>query len=410
METKKRRNRKLPSEIAWLQRESNISHLSFFDFFRSYSQTNAIRRFKEITEYIPEKEKREQVLSKFNKWKRSKQAKQYWAHRINVQDQCNQNNQISNDSCTKATNTASTSSANHSIVSTNSSSSVAESVETITLDEAKSLLRENCVGNSSRNHSSFQKAFFDFKLDTFNSINDSKLLSYESNLQQILALSNILIVKKNVYDTELDNYFKTASIDSIRKNIFESLKFKFADRKVSKDIIINLIDIANDLSNGVLTKMNALKKVINTLTEDMDPILVKLLLCFKTLVETLPSNTQQKKVKEHELCTRYLQPFFQSLFDSNEDDNMLFKWINTTTFTCNNNEDQPIVTNNRPDGCIENDHRTIGYVEVKTIDYATNHHKINVDLYRLGVFGKTALYKYNLNKSFQVMAIGKLYI
>ncbi|KAI8646944.1 hypothetical protein BD408DRAFT_449511 [Parasitella parasitica] len=326
--------------------------------------------------------KREQVPSKFNKWKRSKQAQQYWAHRKNVQDQCNQNNEINIDSCTKATSAASTSPANHSIVSMNRSSSVAESVETITLDEAKSLIRENCVSNSSRNHSSLQKAFFDFKLDTFNSINDSKLLSYESNLQQILALSNILIVKKYVYDAELDNYFKTTSFDSVRKNIFESLKFKFA----------------NDLSNGVLTKINALKKVSNTLTEDMDPILVKLLLCFKALVETLPSNTQQKKVKEHELCARYLQPFFQSLFDSNEDDNMLFKWINTITFSCNSNEDQPAATNNRPDGCIENDRETIGYVQVKTIDYATNRQKINVDLHRLGIFGKTALSKYSLNK------------
>jgi hypothetical protein len=75
MGTKQRRNRKLPSEIDWLLKESNdINHLSFFDFFESYSQTTAIRRFKEITEYISDEEKREQVLSKFNKWKRSKQA------------------------------------------------------------------------------------------------------------------------------------------------------------------------------------------------------------------------------------------------------------------------------------------------------------------------------------------------
>lgn len=44
---------------------------------------------------------------------------------------------------------------------------------------------------------------------------------------------------------------------------------------------------------------------------------------------------------------------------------------------------------------------------------ATNHRKINTDLYRLGIFGKTALSQYNLNKSFQVMATGtnvKFYI
>ncbi|KAI9356670.1 hypothetical protein BD770DRAFT_420321 [Pilaira anomala] len=130
----------------------------------------------------------------------------------------------------------------------------------------------------------------------------------------------------------------------------------------------------------------------------MDPILVKLLLYFKALVESLPTNTQQKKVKENELCSRYLQPFFQSLFDSDEDNNMLFKWINTIAFSCHNNEDQPAATNYKPAGCVEN--------ELKPIDYSTNHHKINIDLHRLGIFGKTSLYKYSLNRNFQVMAIG----
>lgn len=146
------------------------------------------------------------------------------------------------------------------------------------------------------------------------------------------------------------------------------------------------------------------------ITENMDSIIVKLLLCFKALVEALPSNTQQKKVKEYELCTRYLQPFFQSLFDSDEDSRMMFKWINTITFSNNNNHDHPTATKNRPDGCIENDRKTIGFIEVKTIDDAANHRKINADLYRLGIFGKTALSQYGLNNTFQVMAIGKCYI
>lgn len=84
--------------------------------------------------------------------------------------------------------------------------------------------------------------------------------------------------------------------------------------------------------------------------------------------------------------------------------------MNTTTFSSNSNEDQPAATNNRTHGCIENNRKTIGYVEVKTINYATNHQKINADLNCLGILGKTALSKYSLNKTFQVMAIGKLYI
>ncbi|EPB92140.1 hypothetical protein HMPREF1544_00965 [Mucor circinelloides 1006PhL] len=114
---------------------------------------------------------------------------------------------------------------------------------------------------------------------------------------------------------------------------------------------------------------------------------------------------------ENQLCTRYLQPVLQCLFDS-EEENMMFKWTNTINFTNNENDHLP-TTKNRPDGCIEDARKTIGFIEVKTIHHATNHRKINVDLYRLGVFGRTSLSKYGLDKSFQIMAIGtnlKFYI
>lgn len=119
--------------------------------------------------------------------------------------------------------------------------------------------------------------------------------------------------------------------------------------------------------------------------------------------------TQRKKIKEYELCTRYLQSFFQSLFDSDENNN-IFKWINTITFGVSSNEEQIKPTKNRPDGCFENDLKTIGFIEVKTVDNATNHNKVNVDLHRLGLFAKTAIEEYNLNAIFTVMAVGKHYI
>lgn len=110
-------------------------------------------------------------------------------------------------------------------------------------------------------------------------------------------------------------------------------------------------------------------------------------------------------------CVFYIfNHFFQSLFDGDEDNRMIFKWVNTIAFSDNRNDDHPAVTKNRPDDCVENDSRTIGFMEVKTIDNAANHHKINVDMYSLGDFGKNALSQYGLNKTFQVMAIGKCYI
>lgn len=136
----------------------------------------------------------------------------------------------------------------------------------------------------------------------------------------------------------------------------------------------------------------------------MDPKLFKIMICIKALAEALPLQPQHKKVMENELCTRNLQPIFLNLFDSEDDNKLLFKWTNTINFTQDPNDEQP-VTKNRPDGCVEDSHSTIGFVEVKPIGHANNHKKVNVDIHRLAIFGKTALAKYHLARSFQVMAI-----
>lgn len=88
-------------------------------------------------------------------------------------------------------------------------------------------------------------------------------------------------------------------------------KFKPAtDQSVPMNIMVDLITITCQLNSGALSKFNAVKKVINIITEDTGPMLVEILLCFKALIETLSSITQRKKIKEYVLCTRYLQSFF----------------------------------------------------------------------------------------------------
>lgn len=82
----------------------------------------------------------------------------------------------------------------------------------------------------------------------------------------------------------------------------------------------------------------------------------------------------------------------------------MFKWTNEACFNDADNDLQ-----DRPDGCIENDDLTIGYLEVKPIGRTKDHKKINMDLYRLGVFSKAATTKYKLKHIFQVMAVGKVY-
>lgn len=175
------------------------------------------------------------------------------------------------------------------------------------------------------------------------------MLSYESNLRQLLALSNVLLSGKNSYDRELDTYFTSATVDAIRRHTLDNLNYILTGQKVPKNMVIDLITIASKLSDGMMT--NAVKRIFEIVTDNMDPILVKLLLCFEALIETLPLDNQRKSSKEYEFCTRYLQPFFQPAFNSDCDDRLIFKWTNVTNFNDNRN-DGFTVAKNRPDGCV----------------------------------------------------------
>jgi hypothetical protein len=55
---------------------------------------------------------------------------------------------------------------------------------------------------------------------------------------------------------------------------------------------------------------------------------------------------------------------------------------------------------------VENDRKTVGYFEVKSITHAKNHRK----MHRLCMFSKTGLAEYKAKNMFQVMAVGKLTI
>ncbi|KAI7895762.1 uncharacterized protein EV154DRAFT_412738 [Mucor mucedo] len=119
------------------------------------------------------------------------------------------------------------------------------------------------------------------------------------------------------------------------------------------------------------------------------------------MVESLPFHNQKKEIKEFELCTRYLQPCFQKLFDS-DDLSIMFKWLNVSCFTDTDID----ATQNRPDGCAENDLTATGYLEVKPIKHSKNHRKVNIDLHRLCTFAKTGTSKFRSRYMFQVMAVG----
>ncbi|KAG0739277.1 hypothetical protein G6F16_003581 [Rhizopus arrhizus] len=204
--------------------------------------------------------------------------------------------------------------------STPTSSSLAtrrESIETISLDEAKDLILPRllpCDTTSMKDSLDITTSFAHFQAHVFNSLTPTSLLTFETHLQHLI-MSNILIVGKNKNHPDLDD-FVSSNIKDIRKSLYESVDFRITQQKFPYDIVMDIISIVNDINCGLLTKLNDVSKILAKLNDDIDPIVIRLLLCVKSMIEALPSDSQKKAALEFQVSTRYLQPLLQALFDS----------------------------------------------------------------------------------------------
>ena len=147
------------------------------------------------------------------------------------------------------------------------------------------------------------------------------------------------------------------------------LDFNESAHNFPMNIMMGINRFVNDVNCGILTRLSAESEILAMIKNTQDIVAIRLLSCIKAMVETLSLVTQKKEIKEFELCTRYLQPAFQKLFDC-DDNELVFKWLNVNCF-----DD----SQQRPDGIIKNDEKAVGYFEVKPIKYAKDHRRINMD-------------------------------
>ncbi|KAI7863046.1 uncharacterized protein EV154DRAFT_572867 [Mucor mucedo] len=105
----------------------------------------------------------------------------------------------------------------------------------------------------------------------------------------------------------------------MRFSLYQSLGFNQMENFPSDVMLSLLINVIN-VNCRVLTRKSRILELINVTAD-------KVLICIlqvKTIVKSLPFNNQKKEIKEFELCTRYLQPCFQKIFDSDDLD-VMFK-------------------------------------------------------------------------------------
>lgn len=113
------------------------------------------------------------------------------------------------------------------------------------------------------NRNKYSNSLSQFKSDIFKSLETP--LTYESHLQQLLALSNI----------------------------FNQLHHKFP-----MDVMMTLITITNGINRGSVSRIQAESKILSLINDSTDKIMIRLLQLIKSMVESLPFINQKKKRKQ----------------------------------------------------------------------------------------------------------------
>lgn len=123
---------------------------------------------------------KKKVVDNFNQWRNSKNAKVFWEQReevnqVSIDDSISQQND--NDSSLAATTKV-------------------ESIEMISLADAKAIMIENIIPiDDNSNDLSFSNSLSKFKRDVYNSL-DVSLLTYETHLQLLLRCPISCLLEK----------------------------------------------------------------------------------------------------------------------------------------------------------------------------------------------------------------------
>ncbi|CEP14353.1 hypothetical protein [Parasitella parasitica] len=215
--------------------------------------------------------------------------------------------------------------------------------------------------------------FRDFQLQVKRRLNENKHLTLEENVQHILALSSILLLKPGRTHTDIHEHITFNQCENLLIHILNSngitgQMFPSATKEKLEEIVHNLIEnVSNDFISQALPRF---------------------------VIEDGPQET--------ELITRYLQAALVPLFE-NIDEHILFRWTSIS--------DNEKVIMLRPDASINTVHgaaldQRLGCGEVKSQYQALNHRLTGLDLVRVAHLAKTASDKYKAIATFAFMVVG----
>ncbi|EIE75787.1 hypothetical protein G6F47_011358 [Rhizopus delemar] len=391
-----KKSRKAPAELSYVLNNltNDFDHLTFFNFFNDYTKARAVDRYRLIINYwIENEEVSDRLKLKYDSWKRTQDAKCYWQARKERNTEGNDLEEVADVSVITSTYTTTTATA---ITTTNTS------VEIQTIEGLQILLNEIQQKDDSfvddLNLSQIIEQMYAFALDH---IKSSKL-TLESHTHHLLGLSSIVLLTRssNPYS---DNCFLQKSAKDIRWQMLTRLGMH--TRKFPRVILMELLDIVKCLQIDQITRVDAATGIQQYISR-LDQYGQKLIKYLQRCIEELPYESPSNDVLETKLCSRYLLTVFRSAFKDMQDSHCPVEFDFTGVPTEESSEQSINITKKRPDGVFSVASKSVGFVEVKPLCQSKFIQKINLDLYRLGIFCKNAIHANRLKMTMAAQAVG----
>lgn len=138
-------------------------------------------------------------------------------------------------------------------------------------------------------------------------------MSIETHTHEVLALSNILLKKRNQESTLLKNCFFVSIMNAIETKFQEKLREQFNPVVKQAELDTTIYKMRQKI---IKTTNSAIKKITNIISDDDDGNSDKLILGVRNLIESLPRNKFNGPLRENNLSCSYVHCVINPVFTS----------------------------------------------------------------------------------------------
>ncbi|CAO3635760.1 unnamed protein product [Cunninghamella blakesleeana] len=255
------------------------------------------------------------------------------------------------------------------------------------------------------NNFDVSQSFFNFQQLVKSKILSNEKLSIESDVHHILSLSSILLLKTDRMHGDIKPFIGKDNTDEIIASIYE--EFEVGKNEFDDGLMLKMINIVKNVKKYKMSRLEGSFEIMKHACSNNNPLIRKILLSIRNMLETLPMDSINDNPKEMELITRYLHPALSPLFDD-LDANIFFRWTAVTNQESKSNNS---ITKRRPDASLNKINGSIiglscGFGEVKNKEMEKRHYQTQKDLVRLAHFSKNSIDQNNLSTILTFQVIG----